>query len=366
MKGLEGTFTEGNALYAKVRAVEGKWTQIQGDYKRMKRENERLELIIYTCFKNNAKNDQWIGGLEQALHNISAFNTIESQITQNIEVENRLALRAMRDMRKARLEKRKIQAKTLDKVAEQFLAKIQLKEAYLNYENVINSASVAHIAVEQSVLPAASVRSQSPRQAERLEAAFQDLGAALRIEDPVEDLEEVMGVLDRGRELEMQVQIIKERVEKLERTKAQLQTQWNVLKATQTGFEDIYIDVERISSLQKQLKERSKRLETAVNSNAEAEERLARVQQCLQVTAKDLELPCSPLSFQPLQDRLEQLLSVLPQEKQIRTLTSRSSAVLVTQQETLEEESSPKQVWSRSKHMQTLKALLQASQATPV
>jgi len=362
LKGLEGTLMEGNALYAKVRTAEGRCVQIQGEYRKMKRENERLELIIYTCFKNNAKNDQWIGGLEQALRNISAFNLIESQITQRCEAENKLALRARLDMRKARLEKRTIQAKTLDKVAEQLLAKIQLKEAYLNYENVINSASAAHTVVERSVLPATSVRSQSPRVAERLEAAFQELGAALRIADPVEGLEEVLGVLERGRELEMQVHTIKEKVERLERVKAQLQAQWTVLKATQPGFQDVYIDTERISTLQKQLKDKTKRLEATADSSAEAEERLARVLQCLQVTAQALALPSTPLSFQPVQDRLVQMMSVLPQEEQAGTLVSRASAVLVTQQEEGEEESRVEQVWARSKHMQTLKALLQASQ----
>jgi hypothetical protein len=365
LRGLEGTFSEGNTLSTKVAVIEGKCMQIQEDYRKMRRENERLELIIYTCFKNNARNDQWIGGLEQALHNITSFSLIESQITQDIEAENKQTLRGMQDMRKAKREKRNLQAKTLDKVAEQFLAKIQLKEAFLRYEEVIKSANVTESTREHSELQVVSVRSQSPRQAERLETAFRDLSAMLKVDDPIESLAVVMGVLERGKELDMQIQAISNKVEGLETVKMQLQAQWNVLKATNTGLEDAYIDVERISNLQKQLKQKTKELETAAEYSAEAEERLARVLQCLENTAKAVDFPSIPASFEPIADRLVEMMTVIPREKLEKPIVSPPSAVLMTQAAAQEEEITPKQSFARSKHLEVLKALLRASQDGP-
>ena len=367
LKGLEGTFTEGSSLNARAEMMERKYEQIHEDYKRMRKENDRLELIIYTCFKNNAKNDQWIGGLEQALRNISSFNAIEAEISHQIDTDTKVAFRRMKEKRKADREKRKLQAETVDKVAEQLLAKIKLKEAYLDYEKTINSSVISQVSPSASPQPVKTPPRTSTPHNFRIEKAFHELGSKLSIENPLEEIDNLLNIIERKKELEMEIARIKDRIEKVNEEKGELVAQWEVASAVRKE-EDVYFDFLKIQSLEFQLKSRQKTVESTESRSSQAATMLAHIVQYLSETAKTLHLPFESATAEDIATRLEQMISSIALPKSdsrdmLRTMTSRSSAInaMISQEDWMEDDEDldgKKFQWVKSKNLEALKELL--------
>ena len=91
-------------------------------------EQKRLGQVIAVCFKNQARNDDWIRGLEKAIENMQSMTKYTIEETKHFDRQISKIKKECEQLQKTIEKKQNSQMQTIERVAEQFILKTSLKE----------------------------------------------------------------------------------------------------------------------------------------------------------------------------------------------------------------------------------------------